>query len=105
MPTNGRSSYARVKVEVQERMDGSVAVYYKGQCLLVTKAPPEAPVIRVRNIARPELVSPVHTPRTDGQGVSAPGVAKPPESKANHPHKPAPDHPWRRSFGTYFNKR
>ena len=40
MPTNGRSSYARAKVEVQERMDGSVAVYYKGQCLLATKAPP-----------------------------------------------------------------
>ena len=39
--TNGRLSYAKAKVEVQERMDGSLAVYYKGQCLATRPAPPE----------------------------------------------------------------
>ena len=29
-PTNGRASYARARVEVHERMDGSLAVYYQG---------------------------------------------------------------------------
>jgi len=29
MPTNGRLSYARARVEVQERLDGSIAVYYR----------------------------------------------------------------------------
>ena len=52
VPTNGRSSYVKAKVEVQERVDGSLAVYYKGQCLLTKPAPPEALVLRVRNIAR-----------------------------------------------------
>src|SRR3990170_221980 len=33
MPTNGRMSYARAKVEVHEGMDGSIGVYYQGQCL------------------------------------------------------------------------
>ena len=52
MPTNGRLSYARAKVEVHERMDGSLAVYYQGQCLAAKPAPPEAPLLRARNIKR-----------------------------------------------------
>ena len=52
MPTNGRLSYVRANVEVHERMDGSLAVYYKGQCRLIRSAPPEAPVLTVRNTAR-----------------------------------------------------
>ncbi len=52
MPTNGRLSYAQARVEVHERMDGSLAVYYQGQCLATKPAPPEAPVLRARNTAR-----------------------------------------------------
>ena len=52
MPTNGRLSYNKAKVEVHERMDGSLAVYYKGQCLASKPAPPEAPVLRARNTTR-----------------------------------------------------
>jgi len=52
MPTNGRSSYARAKVEVHERMDGSLAIYHQGQCLATKPAPPEAPLLRARNIKR-----------------------------------------------------
>jgi len=52
MPTNGRISYFKANVEVHERMDGSLAVYYKGQCLLTKSAPLEAPVLTIRNTAR-----------------------------------------------------
>ena len=51
MPTNGILSYVRANAEVHERMDGNLAVYYKGQCLLAKSAPPEAPVLTVRNTA------------------------------------------------------
>ena len=33
-------------------MDGSLAVYYKGQCLATKSAPLEAPVLRARNTTR-----------------------------------------------------
>jgi len=65
MPTNGRLSYARARVEVHERLDGSLAMYYQGHCLATKPAPLEAPVLRARNGARaiPDittLVNPLH---------------------------------------------
>lgn len=47
LPSNGRFSYARASVEVHERMNGSLAVYYEGHCLATKPAPPEPPVLRV----------------------------------------------------------
>ncbi len=44
-----RISYAKARVEVQERMDGSLAVYYRGEKLASQPAPLEAPVLRARN--------------------------------------------------------
>jgi transposase len=52
LPTNGRLSYTRARVEVHERLDGSLAVYYQGYCLTTKPAPLEAPVLRVRNTSR-----------------------------------------------------
>ena len=98
MPTNGRSSYARAKVEVHERMDGSLAVYYKGQCLLTKPAPAEAPVLRVRNTTR-------FIPGTRSQEVALPVASKTPEPKTPHPYKPPLNHPWRRGFKIYVDKR
>ena len=99
VPTNGRLSYVKAKVEIHERMDGSLAVYYKGQCLLTKPAPPEAPVLRARNIPRF-----IH-----GSGESLESattitnkILKP---KATYPYKPAPNHPWRRPFKMYVDKR
>lgn len=40
-PGPGRMSYAKTRVEVQERLDGAVAVYYRGQCLATKAAPAE----------------------------------------------------------------
>jgi transposase len=98
VPTNGRSSYVKAKVEVHERMDGSLAVQYKGQCLATRPAPAEAPILRVKNITRfIPGVSDSHDPTT-------PLASKTIKPKTPHPYKPAPDHPWRRSFKMYFDR-
>jgi len=91
MPTNGRLSYARVRVEVHERLDGSLAVYYQGCCLATKPAPSEAPVLRARNIAR------VMPDRADSNELRLPFIAAKKTLPSNPPHrsKPAPDHPWR----------
>jgi transposase len=97
VPTNGRSSYVKAKVEVHERMDGSLAVYYQGRCLATKPAPPEAPVLRLRNTTR-------FVPGSRPQESTLPGANKTPEPKAPHPYKPPLDHPWRRTFKTYVDK-
>jgi len=98
MPTNGRLSYARAIVEVHEVMDGSLAVYYKGQCLLTKLAPPEAPVLRVRNTAR------FIPGASDSQELALCAAANTPQPKTGRPYKPAPDHPWRRSFPVHIDR-
>jgi len=97
MPTNGRSSYARAKVEVHERMDGSLAVYYQGQCLAAKPAPPEAPLLRARNIKR---AMPGGT--ESGEVKIATPARKSSQPKA--PWKPGPDHPWRRPFKVHIDR-
>jgi hypothetical protein len=42
-PCNGRQNYHRARVEIQERMDGSLAVYYQGKCLATKPAPARSP--------------------------------------------------------------
>jgi len=99
VPTNGRSSYVKAKVEVHERMDGGLAVYYKEQCLLTKPAPPEAPLLRARNI--PRFIPGSGEPLESASHI-ANKILKP---KATHPYKPAPNHPWRRGFKMYVDKR
>lgn len=97
MPSNGRLSYALTRVEIQERMDGSLAVYYQGHCLATKQAPPETPVLRTRKA-----------------GHAAPDKAQPPEpavllipqpkpSAISTQHKPAPDHPWRGKYRVHLD--
>ena len=94
LPGVHRRSWARAVVEVQERLDGSLAVYYHGDCLATTPAPPEAPLLRARGGRRggataadaPVPVAP-HAPlrceriirRADGG-------------------KPGTNHPWKRGY-------
>ncbi len=76
VPTNGRASYARCRVQVHERLDRSLAVYYQGKYLATKSAPPEPAMLRARvKVAEPVAVR-----------TAAPVVAN---------HRPAPDHPWR----------
>ncbi|MDP2726489.1 MAG: ISNCY family transposase, partial [Dehalococcoidia bacterium] len=49
MSSEQRASYARTRVEIYERLDGSLAVYHQGQCLATKQAPAEAPVLRSRS--------------------------------------------------------
>lgn len=92
VPTNGRASYARAKVEVHERMDGSLAVYYKRHCLATKPAPPEAPLLRARNIER------VIPGMADSDELAVPIIAVKKTSQPKAPWKPGTDHPWRRPF-------
>ena len=100
LPTNGRLSYARVRVEVHERLDGSLAVYYQGCCLATQPAPPEAPVLRVRNTAR------VIAGMTNSDELALPVTAakKTLPLKPSGYTKPAPDHPWRRPFTVHIDR-
>lgn len=97
MPTNGRLSYARARVEVHERMDGSIAVYYQGQCLVTKPAPPEAPVLRARSTKRfiPDRGEP-------GNAKALTPTKKPLQPKALW--RPAPNHPWRRPFRIHVDR-
>ncbi len=88
LPTDGRMSYARARVEVHERLDGSIAVYYQGRCLATKPAPPEAPVLRARNMLR--------VPASKPMAASVNTLAM--------PYKPAPDHPWRRPLKAYGDR-
>lgn len=74
--TNGRAGYARCRVEVNERLDGSLAVYYQGKKLTTISAPPEPAMLR----AQVNAVEPV------ASRTAAPAVFH---------HRPAPNHPWR----------
>jgi len=75
LPSHGRTSYARARVEIHERMKGTLAVYHNGMRLSTTTAPLEATVLRAAVDHHPDAPAPT-TP---------------------HP-KPAPNHPWRRPF-------
>ena len=99
MPTNGRLSYAKAKVEVHERMDGSLAVYYKGQCLATKPAPAEAPVLRARNMKR---VAPNTTKYREPSATDV-STGKISEAQAPRCTKPGPAHPWRRPFKVHID--
>jgi len=100
LPTNGRLSYARARVEVHERLDGSLAVYYRGHCLAAKPAPPEAPVLRARSTARvmPGMAN------SDKLAVPIIKAKKTPQPKLTHYTKPGPDHPWRRPFRIHIDR-
>jgi len=75
LPSHGRTSYARIRVEVHERMDGTLAIYHQGLRLSTTTAPLEAPALRADAAHEPQPASPT-----------------------SHHRTPAPNHPWRRPF-------
>jgi len=104
-PTPERQSYAHARVEVHERLDGSLAIYYQGRCLQTTDAPPTAPKLRARRGRR--VAASGDVPRADTAAVITEGVGKgaraaeptgPQGVPLSMPRKPAPDHPWRQ-FG------
>lgn len=86
---SARASYARAAVEVHERLDGSVAVYYQDRCLSSRPAPPAAPVLRARTGPRLSL------PPADARQAGTP--------RRHDGKRPTADHPWKRR-GTQQNE-
>ena len=52
LPGPERSSYAEARVEIQERLDGSVVVAYQDKVIASREAPPHPAVLRARKGAR-----------------------------------------------------
>ena len=72
VPTNGRAGYARCRVEVDERLDGSLAVYYQGKRLATISAPPEPAMLRaqvnaVESVAIKDCSASGLSPQTDSK--------------------------------------
>lgn len=93
LPGRNRISYAKAKVEVHERMDGSLAVYYHGEQVAAQSAPLEAPVLRARGFPRPpagesQSLAAIHQRARQTQGG-------PPAHENGRPTK---IHPWKHSF-------
>ena len=53
-PGVGRRSYARTRVEVQERLDGRLVAFYKGEMLTPEEAPPLAASLRAKEPRYPK---------------------------------------------------
>ena len=87
LPTPERQSYAKCKVEVHARIDGSLAVYYQGRHIETRPAPLEATQLRKSGS------SPLATVKSQRRELATVGLSR----------KPAPDHPWRGKFRTHFD--
>jgi len=87
-----RSSYAHAKVEVQERLDGSLVVVYQGNILATKKASPLAVTLRARPGKRGGVSSPTHSNNVHPVAQDDPELNTKSSSRGK---KPAKDHPWR----------
>jgi transposase len=79
LPSNGRYSYARAKVEVHQAFDGSLSVYYDNHRLDTRPAPPDAAKLR------------------------EPAKNRNSETRQRYYTKPAPDHPWRGKYRVHID--
>lgn len=94
LSSSSRCSYAKAKVQLHERLDGSLAVYYQGECVAHQSAPPEAPILRARGgrrvLAHASAQHATVRASRSGEGELA---------RSHHScSKPASDHPWRKPF-------
>ena len=85
LPDAHRANYAKARVEVHERLDGTLAVIYQGRRL--TTRTLRTPVRAARNPIRARNSVRVHP---------MPGRSPhPPRTARGHTSTPKPDHPWR----------
>ena len=104
LPDLQRLTYARARVEVQQRIDGSIVACYRGKTIAVTDAPAHPVTLRAHKVHRRTTIPleseheptplPSHFEKAarPSQNGSRP---RPPDAKRK-PNKPAPNHPWRR---------
>ena len=91
----GGRSYAGCRVQVQEHLDGSLAVVYQGKLLAIQEPQSQAPV-RARHRARGrELPASAGTREARRQATGKAG-----QGPARATSKPAPAHPWRKAVVT-----
>jgi transposase len=93
LPGPTRRSWVRAPVEVHERLDGSLAVYYQGATIATVAAPVEAPTLRARAGRLPSATPAAPAPRAQ----PAPATPTPAAPTPATPRRPAADHPWRQS--------
>lgn len=87
-------SYAKARVEVHERLDGTVAVFYHGQPLAIhaTSASPLGPRVPARPHRRLRPHDLEVAPATITKPTSQPRTT----ASRRQPQSPPADHPWRR---------
>jgi len=85
----GRRSLARTRVEVHERLDGSLLVLWRGASVAVAAAPADASKLRARSGSR--ILTDLPDP-----DVSGPIIDRPAPPSEPHDDEPRPIHPWRR---------
>ena len=85
----GRRSLARTRVEVHERLDGSLLVLWRGASVAVAAAPADASKLRARSGSR--ILTDLPDPH-----VAGPIIDPPAPPGGLHDDEPRPIHPWRR---------
>lgn len=85
----GGRSLARARVEVHERLDGSLVVLWRGEPVVTAEAPADAPTLRARSGSR--ILTDLPDP-----DVSGPIIDRPAPPSESHDDEPRPTHPWRR---------
>lgn len=90
LPDARRRSYARARVEVHERLDGTLAVFAHGQPLTVQALTnPPRQVIPARHLRRVRPIGPGSV-----QALRAKKRLAQEAHQRKEPYQPAPDHPW-----------
>jgi transposase len=94
-PGPGGRSYAGCRVEVQERLDGSLAVVYQGNTIAAQPGSGSAVTLRARGRHRGRELPSIAPRRAAPKSAPQPPMNR--ETAANgQQRKPAADHPWRR---------
>ena len=94
LPGPERTSYARARVQIQERLDGSLVVTYQGRVIGSRPAPPNPMTLRARSTGVRLALPAVSCQLTGPEPVVSPSTS--PTNGSSEPRTPAPDHPWRK---------
>lgn len=94
-PGPGGRSYAGCRVELQERLDGSLIVVYQGQTIALQPASGEGISLRARRRRRGQELPSTPLTRATPRRSPSPPAKREPATKGQQ-RKPAADHPWRR---------
>ena len=108
LPGPGGRSYAKARVEVHQRLDGTLAVYYQSQRLaarpLILKAEEPLRADNQRRVPPPvphggiQILPPPRKTPPEGTGEAGRSIRRGTPPPTRKKWKPAPDHPWRRTY-------